>query len=347
MKTARLRGFTLVELLVVITIIGILIALLLPAVQAAREAARRMQCTNNVKQTALAMHLYHEANGRFPPGIGYFDKATTYQSSGLNGSQLCWCPRLYAFMEQQALDDIMKSYWSYYFGASSIPAALQPVFTTKIAAWQCPSDSYSTPHTRTGDTSTPTLSIVERCSYAVSTGVGPQRGTIVPPSRLQTTAQSAFAVINSFSTPRVVGVFDFNNAASFAEISDGSSNTIMLSEIIPGRGATVRGEPVYMEGPIFMSNYSPNDQTPDQLRWCDAEDGAPGSPAPCQYAGGTYGGTVQMVAMGIQTARSMHPGGVVSAMCDGSTRFIADTVQLGIWQNMATPAGGEVVSSDY
>ena len=132
------RGFTLVELLVVITIIGILIALLLPAVQAAREAARRMQCTNNAKQVALAMHLYHQSNGQFPPGYGY---CTSYGPSGLCIAEWPWCLRLLPYLEQTAGADMMASAWGLAAGeSSSLPTAAQTVVKMNISAWQCPSD---------------------------------------------------------------------------------------------------------------------------------------------------------------------------------------------------------------
>mgnify|MGYP001112604852 CR=1 FL=1 len=133
---------SLVELLVVITIIGILVALLLPAVQSAREAARRLQCTNNLKQTALAVHLYHDVHRQFPPGYGYFKHG--YASGSGAEPEWPWCVRLFPYIEQQALADIMQSYWGFYSGTTAAkPAALLPVYETAISGWQCPSDPTS------------------------------------------------------------------------------------------------------------------------------------------------------------------------------------------------------------
>lgn len=118
-------GFTLVELLVVIAIIGILIALLLPAVQAAREAARRMQCTNNVKQLALAVHMYHDVNSQFPPGYGYA------------GTQWAWVARLFPYIEQAP--GAAKFNWTKN-PAGNYTSPEAPVLIAPYSFLQCPSD---------------------------------------------------------------------------------------------------------------------------------------------------------------------------------------------------------------
>ena len=137
MRLASQRiAFTLVELLVVITIIGILIALLLPAVQAAREAARRMQCTNNVKQLGLALHMYHDQCDQFPPGYGYMTGKKG--SSASSGPEWSWECRLFPFLEQTAVNAAITDwgkYWWQYTGTNGAFLAEQYV------ALQCPSDT--------------------------------------------------------------------------------------------------------------------------------------------------------------------------------------------------------------
>jgi len=337
-RSPQRNAFTLVELLVVITIIGILISLLLPAVQAAREAARRLQCTNNAKQVALAMHLYHEANGQFPPGYGYFPSSKPYGGNS-SGPEWPWCVRLFPFFEQQALADLIAPYWSQNPGdMTTSPDVLKPVFTTKIATWQCPSDATASSFINaTGKCGYGNIPIA-RISYAACLGIGPMEGTIVSANKLATGLSSS---------ERVQGSFGYNYGASINQIRDGTSNTTLLSEIVGGGECTVRGEQTYDEGPIFMADHCPNDPTPDIVRWCDEADGVDGAVAPCLRGSTWTGGTLSTLNMVVQISRSAHSGGVVSALCDGSTRFVSNSISLTTWQYLATPAGGEVVSGDY
>jgi prepilin-type N-terminal cleavage/methylation domain-containing protein len=318
-----LQGFTLVELLVVITIIGILIALLLPAVQAAREAARRMQCTNNAKQVALAMHLYHDSAGQFPPGYGYY--------SSKNGPKGLWpwSVRLFPYMEQPALTGVMmrshtgyKSGWDYPPGGTGAlpPSTLLPVFETNISTWQCPSDATVALRYNEGYKLGSTAARYARLSFAACTGIGRTEGTVVPPSKLLT---------GLGPNERVQGVFDLNYGAAIAQIHDGTSNTTLVSEMIGGHVSSLRGVQAFYQGPLFMADHCPNDGTPDLMYWCDDED----KPTCISASGQAL----------VQISRSMHPGGVVVTLCDGSARFVSDTVDLRTWQFLATPAGGEVV----
>lgn len=315
-----LHGFTLVELLVVITIIGILIALLLPAVQAAREAARRMQCMNNAKQVGLALHMYHEAANRFPPGFGYYAQG---------GSQWPWCVRLFPYLELPALADAISRYWGYDSGTTSLPpAALQPVFDQNILIWQCPSDQTATlRYNEYGFL--PDSPRFARISYAASIGIGSLTGLSVPPDKLQ---------IGLLPGERVLGVFGMDYSVSITEIKDGTSSTTMLSEIMGGHQITSRGVQTLGFGPVFMADRSPNDRTPDNTLSCDPDDQGIGVPAPCVPTN---------VLTFNQSSRSAHPAGVVSTLCDGSTRLVSDTIDLQTWRYMATPAGSEVISGHF
>ena len=339
----RVAAFTLVELLVVIAIIGILIALLLPAVQSAREAARRLQCTNNLKQTALAVHLYHDANRQFPPGYGYLD--ASYESGG-GHAEWPWCTRLFPYIEQQALADILnsvwtgsKTYWSFPSGSYSSagsPAAIRPIYETAISGWQCPSDPTAA---QRRNASNPNALHSSRISYAANLGVGPMQGTIVPASRLPSGLSSS---------ERVPGVFGYNHGERIAGITDGTSSTLMLSELICGGERTIRCAQYYDEGPIFTTDYCPNDLTPDLVRWCDDADANQG-PAPCAPGSGTLGGGIlgNNLNKCVHTARSRHPGGVNAALCDGSVRFVSESIALHTWQFLATPDGHEVINGEF
>jgi hypothetical protein len=325
-----------VELLVVITIIGILIALLLPAVQAAREAARRMQCSNNAKQVALGMHLYHESAGQFPVGYGY-------------NMRWPWCVRLYAYMEDGALADMMerphvgtgiswKSGWAVSPGGGEVaalfPASILPVFETNISAWQCTSDPLVLFRYNEDYKLSATCARYARTSYAVCVGIGPIEGPTVTPSYFWDPNQMNG---QPDGVHRVPGTFGYRYGARIADISDGTANTIMLSELRSGHWNTTRGMRAFDNGPTFTADYGPNNSTPDLLMYCDPADD--GTEAPCQ--------TVSSSAQMIQTSRSAHPGGVVAALCDGSTQFINDTINIRVWHSLATPSGGEVISGDF
>ena len=137
------RGFTLIELLVVISIIAVLISLLLPAVQSAREAARRIQCTNNLKQLALALHNYISATGALPPGI---DNTMTYLGQAPPGSLstwTSWSPQalLLPYVEQGPLYNAANFSWNCCYVSAQADATNSTVYNTRIAAFLCPSDA--------------------------------------------------------------------------------------------------------------------------------------------------------------------------------------------------------------
>ncbi len=310
MRVDRQRGFTLVELLVVITIIGILISLLLPAVQSAREAARRAQCTNNLKQIGLAMHLHHEQQGVFP--IGHFWPETGSGSTG--GAEATWVTYILPYLEQSALYDRID--WNLSFGhASYSPNYVNREITNqRLPLLLCPSGVMNPQ---------PWNDAYARGSYVANNGIGPMEDSDLgdsPPAR------------------QVTGVFFINSMIRVADIRDGTTNTAMVSEIRLARGEDFRGVMHYPEGPLYHHNYTPNSLVPDEIRSeCCVNEPA----APCI---GTFSSwNPRYLTM---TARSHHPGGVNLLLGDGSVRFVAESLDLDIWQALSTPraiAGEPVV----
>lgn len=227
-----LHGFTLVELLVVITIIGILIALLLPAVQAAREAARRTQCGNNLKQIGLALHLHNEAKGYFPAGHFWPKNTTGYN----DGAEATWITYLLPYLEQSNLYDTID--WTQGFGQAS--GQLETICRTPIPVFTCPSN----------DQVEPTGGVYARGTYAANNGLGPMN-------------ESSIA---DLPIKRDGGVFFLNSNMSAAQVRDGLSNTAFVSEIRAVPGYDSRGMLHYAEGPLYQCNYTPNSSMPDEIR---------------------------------------------------------------------------------
>ena len=311
----RKHGFTLVELLVVITIIGILIALLLPAVQAAREAARRMQCTNNLKQWGLAMHLYENANRVFPygtltgsgclaagdlPGRG---GATSADSGGrgVTRRQTFVIP-LWPYLEQIASYD--KYNFSYNWFAMQNLALCQPV-----SFYFCPSDAGSQKWNATNSAGGSSFS---RGNYVVNFGNASFR-------QKETTF---------LGTP-----FGMNIQTRFSDLTDGASNTMFMAEVI----RSLMGADWDFRGSIFDDNqsaaqfmtlYTPNSAT-DSTTCANSL-----SPAPCVLGSKTY-----------QQARSYHSGGVNVMFGDGSVSFINDSISLAIWRALGSSKGSELITN--
>lgn len=310
-------GFTLVELLVVIAIIGILIALLLPAVQSARESARRVQCSNNLKQLGLALHNHDFTHGYFPHG--HFYVGTTSPDS--NGNESTWITMLLPHLEQQAVYDMID--FNRGFGFAEDPSHPNtPMHLVEFPSMQCPSNSGGEVWG----------GIRARGSYVANNGIGPM----------------AENTEDDLPLTREGGVFYLNSNMPIARMSDGTSNTLALSETINVPGSVdYRGVMHYPEGPLFHHNHTPNSMVPDQMRrdgwtspqgesyeWCVNLDDAPCIGAYNHWADRNL----------TMTARSRHPGGVNALLCDGSVHFIADSVDLDTWRSLGTPAGREGVA---
>jgi prepilin-type N-terminal cleavage/methylation domain-containing protein/prepilin-type processing-associated H-X9-DG protein len=295
----RRRGFTLIELLVVISIIAVLIALLLPAVQAAREAARRTQCVNNLKQIGLALHGFHDVNGKLPAGnIG----CDGYEI----GTRWGWIPRILPFMEGTTTTNAMNF----------TQASWQASFTYLQMKWPqflCPSDPYSGDIVEEEDFAAPTW-IISQSDYAANHGDYMNSGGVGQLPNFGNTACLA----------EVRGpISRFGWAATFAQITDGLSNTFMAGECIGRTSIVVNWGVESFATTAYPINYlnrslvtnPPNQSNP---RWDES--------------------------IGF---RSFHPGGANFLMCDGSVKFVKDGIAGANYRALASRNGGEVISSDY
>ncbi|WP_197169327.1 DUF1559 domain-containing protein [Novipirellula galeiformis] len=298
---ARL-GFTLVELLVVIAIIGVLVGLLLPAVQAAREAARRMSCSNNMKQVALGLHNYHDTHLNFPAGYYFW-------VSDPSPNESTWVTQLLPFIEQGALYDQITDFD--YFGYGTPGTGVTLVTKTFLPTMTCPSDI---------DVEL-MFSAFARGNYAANNGIGPMYTDTI-----------------NAAARGPVGVFGQNDSKNMKDILDGTSNTIMIAELLKSKGTDFRGVLHYPEGPLYQHNQIPNSNVPDQVRgsFCQSIDRAP-----C-----ISGYTNHTTRAQVQASRSLHPGIVNVALVDGSVRTISETINLVTWQNLGIPDDGNVLA-DY
>ncbi|MCC7418866.1 MAG: DUF1559 domain-containing protein [Planctomycetaceae bacterium] len=294
----RSRGFTLIELLVVIAIIAILVALLLPAVQQAREAARRTQCKNNLKQLGIALHNYHDSHKAMPPGaIQWF--------SGNAQNEATWVSMILPYIDQAPLYN--RANFSSCFGCTSGPGnPSYEITTVAIPGMTCPSDVEVEL----------ALNAYRRGNYAANSGVGP---------------------LHSVETPkeagRVNGPFTMNSKTRMSDFLDGTSNTILVSELLKVPGNDFRGVMHYPEGSLYQHDQTPNSPVADLFRTglCVSI-----TRAPCTGVYTAYNNRNIVLA-----ARSVHTGGVHSLLGDGTVRFISQNLNATIWQGLASMDGGE------
>jgi prepilin-type N-terminal cleavage/methylation domain-containing protein/prepilin-type processing-associated H-X9-DG protein len=310
------RGFTLVELLVVIAIIGVLVALLLPAVQAAREAARRMSCNNNLKQIGLGIQLYHDTYGKLPVGnytTGLCCSLPTYTT---------WTIAILPYMEQQSLYDKYNHHYPNHDPLN------QPVVTTILDVYQCPSDinllQLASPESGLGSNR-----LYARGSYrAVSGATLAQHGdqyfdhANVPGTA--SNAQPQWAGAMHVVRPFISGDRFSLNQESLTSILDGTSNTVIVGEYHSETHERRRTFWAYSYTSYNQSSVQREKRTmiPDYDK-CASMGGAD----PCKRG-----------------FASFHPGGMNALFADGSSHFVAtDSIDVDIWWGLGTIAGGEVI----
>jgi prepilin-type processing-associated H-X9-DG protein len=359
----------LIELLVVIAIIAVLIALLLPAVQAAREAARRTQCVNNLKQIGLANHNYHQANDSFPLGVSlnvysfpppYFRAKNSWGHFGL----------LLPFLEQQAVYNAANFYWGVEEGS---PGSSQPIDINVTAADSqintllCPSDPLSgnggsnSFFTNDRDTSSYYGCVGDTTSLSVPNGV--DTGTI------------QFIPTANFPSNESMGMFSFQKVYGIRDAIDGTSNTIAYSEGVvnpttasamtpyvgvnnvnmssAARILDARSNPAAIQAAIQLCQQMW--QTGGSFDTQKGRDWAHGCMTqtlfntvitPNQYKWTHCSNTGSTTMAPFSNAMSFHPGGVNTLFTDGSVRFIKNSIAQNIWWGLGTRNGGEVISSD-
>lgn len=323
----RRSGFTLVELLVVVAIIGTLVALLLPAVQSAREAARRSQCMSSMRQVALAMQHFETAKGHYPPSMGWRREGGSYQWSAF--------ARLLPYIEQVNIAssfDLADSYRTV-----TLPGTDILVTSLRIEPYLCPSQIDNVKRIDGNEQTYP-------ANYALNLG----RWFVFDPQ----TGEGGD------------GAFFPNSKLRHADFSDGTSHTLMLSEVraytqyLRDAGLPNPAMPAL---PAELCSYGGSLRSTGHTEWCEGtahQTGfttalPPNAIVDCpEYDGSNIswtnfreGGDISRPTFAAIVARSLHPSGVNAAYMDGSIHKIAELIDVQVWQALSTRGGEEVIGA--
>ncbi len=358
----RRRGFTLIELLVVIAIIAVLIALLLPAVQSAREAARRTQCVNNLKQIGLALHNYHQAHNVFPMGCssGMWSAVGVYQTK----QNLSYLALMLPFLEQTQVYNSINFNWGCEDSTTVLCYVINSTGTNaQIKAFICPSDPNAgvPDHNNTTNTNNYYACVGTTMTWGLIGQQAPWANMNVPTMNMPST-----------------GLFTWMASYGIQNCTDGTSNTIATSEAAVGtQNEQPGGRLIGLQGvqiPFTSMLYDASSNPPVTLsiiQLCNqayasksssyvdlqrGENWAHGSMAMAMFntvvAPNAYNDQWTHCGLNassravLSNADSYHPGGVNCGMADGSVKFIKDSINQPTWWALGTKGNGEVISSD-
>jgi prepilin-type N-terminal cleavage/methylation domain-containing protein/prepilin-type processing-associated H-X9-DG protein len=324
----RKAGFTLVELLVVIAIIGILIALLLPAIQATREAARRMNCTNNLKQLGLGMQSYHSAMREFPPGVKTWAN-DPYPGPGGWYDNHGWYSYILGYIEATAALKSMNIKISY------SDARNEQSRRQKNPLFGCPSDGGREYQNEWGSATWARL----RGNYVVNWGNTDYPQSSTKPDIFEPNIGRPIKFLGSPFKPR--------RSLSIGKIIDGSSHTLMMSEILAFRleddwtwGGPMSDFQTALGGQTFNGFLPPNSRVGDDICRVDYT-GFAGILSRNRIPMPKFTGYDELSQQSFG-ARSQHKGGVNASYCDGSVTFVNDQIDIAVWRALTTACGADI-----
>lgn len=346
-------GFTLVELLVVIAIIGVLISLLLPAVQAAREAARRMQCSNNLKQMGLGLHNYHDVNRRFPPGYDSFATSNGSAPAAVEmdantwdaGPGWGWASFVLPYLEQNNAATTIQ------YNNPVWDSGNAAIISTQFSVFLCPSSSGPVDPFVVRNASGGPLTVggrqmtVGRSHYVASHGqescwgeCGSSTSGLVFTNIY--TSQTKTVAINGDASKVADGPFYRNSKTRFRDVTDGTSNTIFLGEHSSRLSEkTWVGVP---PGAFTHPNFTSPENGPDAAATLVLVHAGP-SGGELDITGSPIVHPINFPTFHVGQMYSEHPTGGMVGFGDGSTRFVSETVNLLLWAELSSISEGEVI----